>query len=377
MKASMRGAAALAIALAFVALPTLTAAPSPEAQAMAYLNELWRSTGTPGISVTVAVKGRIVFSVGVGFADLDNLVPANGSTVYNIGSISKVLTAVAVMQLVEQGKVSLDDPIQKYVPSFPEKPEGTITLRHILTHTSGIRHYRNTDFPGSEDNENMKPFPKWEKGLDIFKDDPLLFRPGQYFSYSSYAVNLLQGVVEKESGMPFEEYLRRYVWGPAGMLNTSFDIPARIVAHRARSYRLVDGRPLNYFYNDLTYKFASGGMLSTAEDLVRFASALNHGALLKAETRASMYRSQLDSVKQFVENGPPRELEFAQGIVWRVFKDASGRTFINHCGSVKGFNACLVNYPEQDLVVVLAGNADQVTPGRTATVNVAQFFVSP
>jgi len=95
------------------------------------------------------------------------------------------------------------------------------------------------------------------------------------------------------------DYLRRNVWTIAGMLSTSVDIPSRIVNHRARSYRVVEGRPLNYFYNDLTYKFASGGMISTAEDLVRFGAALNRGSLLKPETIALMYRPQLDSIKRF------------------------------------------------------------------------------
>jgi serine beta-lactamase-like protein LACTB, mitochondrial len=343
---------------------------------MAYLETLWRSTGTPAISAAVAHGGRIVFSAGVGYADLDNLVAANGSTVYNIGSVSKVITAVAVMQLVEQGKVALDDPIQKFVPDFPAKPQGPITIRQIMTHTSGIRHYRNTDFPDSEDNENTRPFADWRDGLKIFKDDPLLFPPGRYYFYSSYAVNLLQGVVERTSGLPFEDYLRKYVWNPAGMTSSQFDIPSRVVPHRARSYRLVGGRPLNYFYNDLTYKFASGGMLSSAEDLARFGEALNSGRLLKAQTVALMFDHQLDPVMRFVEGKPAGEIEdFAQALMWRLFKDSAGRTFVNHCGSVKGFNACVVIYPEQDVIAVLAGNADTVTPGRTPTANLARLFL--
>ena len=231
----------LVLAAALVmASPALCAGPPPEAQVMAYVNGLWRDKGTPGIAVAVSSKGRLAVSAGVGFADLANLVPANGSTVFNIGSISKVHTAVALMQLVEQGKVSLDDPIQKYVPGFPEKPEGAITIRHLLTHTSGVRHYGSNDFPDSEDNESTRPL-SWEAGLAIFKDDALLFRPGQYYSYSSYAVNLLQGVVEKASGLPFEDYMIQKVWGPAGMLSTSFDRPARIVPHRAQSYRMATG----------------------------------------------------------------------------------------------------------------------------------------
>ncbi len=153
---------AAAFVAVFAAASAVAAGPAPEAQAAAYLEQLWRSSGTPAISIAVASKGRIVYSAGVGFADLENLVPENGSTVYNIGSVSKVITAVAVMQLVEQRKLALDDPIQKYVPAFPEKSPIPITIRHLMTHTSGIRHYRGTDFPNSEDNENTRPS-SWEK----------------------------------------------------------------------------------------------------------------------------------------------------------------------------------------------------------------------
>jgi serine beta-lactamase-like protein LACTB len=342
---------------------------------MSYVSGLWHQTGTPGISVAVSLKGKIVLSAGVGFADLDNLIPATGFTVFNIGSVSKVNTAVAVMQLVEQGKVSLDDPIQKYVPTFPKKPEGEISIKHVLTHTSGIRHYRPADFPDSQDNESIRSL-TWEGGLTLFKDDALLFRPGQYYFYSSYAVNLLQGVVEKASGISFEDFMTRNVWRPAGMLSTSFDVPDRIVPHRAKSYRVVDGRPANYFYNDLSYKFASGGMISTAEDLVRFGSALNHGQLLKAGTVALMYGPQLEPVMRFEEKQPPRKMDYAQGLIWRVFKDAAGRRFVNHCGTVKGFNACIVNYPDEDVVVALLGNADELSPARREAQTVAQFFLS-
>lgn len=353
----------------------LAEGPTPEARTMAYLEELWRSTGTPGISVAVAHQGRLVFSEGVGFADLDNMVPADGSTVYNVGSVSKALTAVAVLQLVEQGKVRLDDPIQKYVPAFPDKGS-VITLRHILTHTSGIRHYRSTDFPDSPDNENRKTMASLEEAIRIFKDDPLLFKPGERYLYSSYAVNLLQGVIETASGLGFEDYMRKFIWGPAGMLHSAFDIPDRIVPHRARGYQKVDGRMRNYPYGDLTYKLASGGMIASAEDLARFGIALNRGALLEPETLDLMYKP-IDPVLQHQADGPPRPIEFSQGLMWRVLKDDAGRTFVNHCGTVKGFNACLVNYPDRDLVVAILGNGFPMAPARREAVAIAQFFLFP
>jgi CubicO group peptidase (beta-lactamase class C family) len=348
---------------------------APEARAAAQLHELWTASGTPALSAAVASKGRIVFSQGVGFADLEHLVPATGTTVYNVGSVSKVQTAVAIMQLVEQGRVALQDPIRQYVPGFPDKA-APITLWHLMTHTSGIRHYRDTDFPGSPDNENTRPIASFDDAIAIFKGDPLLFRPGAYFLYSSYAVNLLQGVVEKAAGMPFEEYMRRNVWGPAGMLSTAFDVPERVVPHRARSYRFEQGRALNYYYNDLSYKFASGGMISTVEDLVRFGVALDAGRLLKPETSTSMYKPQLDPVMRYEEKGPPTRAPFRQGLMWTLREDEAGRSFVYHCGSVKAFNACLVNYPAEDLVAAIATNSWQAG-GFGPALALADLFRAP
>jgi len=365
----------LAAILALVAvIRALAAEPPPEARAGAYLEKSWHSHLAPGTSVVIAFQGRIVFSQAFGFADLDNLVPATASTVYNMGSISKTQTAVAVMQLVEQGKISLSDPIQKYVPSFPDKGS-PITIFHLMTHTSGIRHYRDDDFPGPYGpySENMRPYRSLEEAIKIFKDDPLLFRPGEYYSYSSYAVDLLQGVVEKASGMGFEDYMRQHVWEPAGMLSTEFDIPERIVPHRAKAYVMENGRMANAPYGDLTYKFAGGGMISNPEDLVRLGVALNHGTLLRASTLALMYQPQLGSVLRYQEQGRGKKLTFEQGLIWKILKDSGGRRILYHGGDVKGFEACMVNYPDQDFVIADMANGDSIACDEL--IAVAQFFL--
>ena len=349
--------------------------PPAAARAAERLEATWRSHGAPAFSEAVASQGRLVFSDGRGFADLENLVPANGTTVYGIGSVSKVVTAVAIMQLVEQGKVRLDDSIRAYVPSFPDKG-APITIRHLMTHTSGIRHYRDDDFPGTPDNENVRPYTSLEAAIAIFRDDPLLFPPGKYVAYSSYAVNLLQGVVEKSAGLPFEEFLRRSVWGPAGMLATQFDVPDRVIPRRAKSYANRDGAVRNTPYGDLTYKFASGGMMSTAEDLVRFGAALNAGRLLKPETLATMYTPQTDSLQEFRDGKPTDRKAEGQGLLWRIGRDPAGRRFVYHCGSVQGFQACLVNYPEKDLVVAILANSSEST-GWKENLAVADLFLEP
>lgn len=354
--------------------PLLAAGPAAEVRAAAHLSSLWESNHVPGMSAAIASHGRIVFSKGVGFADLDNMVPATAVTVYNIGSISKANTAVAIMQLLDQGEISLDDAIQKYVPTYPEKGYA-ITIKHLMTYRSGIRDYRPSDFADTPGDENMRPFSSLDEAIKLFKDDPLLYKPGEYSSYSSYAINLLQGVIETASGMPFEDYMRKHVWIPAGMLSTSFDIPERVVLHRAKSYRYLNGRPLNNPYGDLTYKFASGGMISTAEDLVRLCGALNDGRLLKRESIALMYDAHLEPVPKYSPIGPPYQIDSRQGLIWSVKTTDTGQMIILHAGDVKTFSTCLINYPDGDLAVAIMFNADGLRTCDEAKA-LASFFLA-
>lgn len=373
----------VAVVVAFVSLAGSASAQTSETRATTLLDELVDPSKSQthvgvlldrpgaGISVAVASKGKLVFSRSAGYADLANRVPATPETVYNIGSVSKAIATVAVMQLVEQERVYLEEPIQKYVPTFPEK-RAPVSIWHILTHTSGIRHYRTNDFPNTPDNENVMPMSSLAEGIRVFKDDPLLFEPGDYYRYSSYAVNLLQGVVETASGMSFEEYLAENVWGPAGMERTGFDVPTRIVPNRARGYDDRNGERINYPYGDLTYKLAGGGMISTAEDLVRFALAVTSGRLLQPETVEAMFTPQLVDVR-FFEGGDP--LRWEQCLMWRIRTDREGRPYVNHCGTVAGFNACLILYLDEELIVAITDNA--WATGLFAAIAFADIFREP
>lgn len=347
--------------------------PSARARAAAYLEELWRASGTPAISAAVFVDGELVFSEAIGFADLEHLAPATTATVYNVGSVSKAISAVAVMQLVEAGEVDLDDPIQRYVPSFPEK-RWPVTVRQILTHTSGIRHYGESDFPDDSDYDmNWKPYASLEEAISVFADDPLLFEPGTFYRYTSYGANLLQGVVETASGMGFEDYLRDKVWRPAGMLRTALDVTERIVPHRARGY-LVDGAQIRHHpWEEVSYKWAGGGMISTAEDLARLGAALLEGRLMKPETVELMLTPQLgDDILYYRGEDPPQPLGWQQAFIWRIRRDDADRDYVNHCGSVKGFNACLIVYAGEKLVAATADNADSL--GLRAARALADFY---
>ena len=325
------------------------------------LEQLREAAHAPGASAAVMVRGELAYSGGVGLADAENAVPMDGGTVHNIGSVSKVVGVIAVMQLVEQGRIDLDAEIQTYAPWFPRK-QAPITVRQILTHTSGIRHYRDGEF-GEGDVLRFRHFDGIEAASRRWQDEPLLFAPGRYWSYSTFATNLLQAAIEQAGGQDMEDYMRARIWEPAGMRATAFDVPARIVPRRARGYEwdAEQGVLTNAVQEDVSYKYVGGGLLASDEDLVRMGHALNDGRLLGAATVAEMYRPQLDdsvtSMPPPPGAEPSRDERPVQALIWRVQQDAAGRRYVAHGGSVKGTLSYLANYPEQDVVVALHVNA--------------------
>lgn len=317
---------------------------SPYAAAAKLVEDARPRLNAPGISVAIAVDDRIVFSSGYGLADVEHEAPARATTVYRVASISKPMAATAVMQLVEQGRVALDDSIRKYAPEFPDKGGLAITLRHILTHTSGIRHYKVGEMAHPVRYDSIAD------AIAIFKDDPLLFTPGTKYSYSTYAYNLLAGVIEKVSGLTFEAYMHEKVWGPAGMKDTRLEHPRQIVANRARQYvKGGDGSDVsNAPYADLSVKWAGGGIISTVEDLIRFHIALDEGRLLKPETLERMYTlgALTDGSK----------IEYVLG--WRVQVDPQGRRWIWHNGGATGGTTFLLRHPDDQLAVAIMCNVE-------------------
>ncbi|HKJ00970.1 MAG TPA: serine hydrolase domain-containing protein [Longimicrobiales bacterium] len=366
---------ALLFVLAPATLPAQSGADAHGPAILRYLEQVRNETGAPGISAAVGLGGEMVFSGGVGYAELDNRTPADGETVWNVGSVSKVLAAVAVMQLVERGKVSLDDHIQEYVPSYPEK-RAPITLQQILTHTSGIRHYAAGEF-GPYGLYEARHFEDINEAIEHFRDAPLLFEPGTLYWYSSHAFNLLQGVVETASGLKFEEYMRQFVWEPAGMASSSFDVPSRIVNRRGRGYVRDDrGILVNPPYVDPSYKYAGGGMLSTSEDLVRFGEAINDGTLLKPETVANMYAVHVDPVMEYNPRGAPVKQDFKMALAFQLDQDAEGRWYIDKTGTVKGTRSVVLTYPEYELVVAIQANALPFDSRKYAQA-IAQMYLPP
>lgn len=334
----------VAFAAFFAAGVVGCSAPDPTAQRdlefAAIVEEARDAAGSPGLSAAIAVDGVLTWSGGSGLADIENSVPATADSVYRIASISKPIAATAIMHLAEQGVLDIDRTIQEYFPSFPEK-EYPVTVRHLMTHTSGIRHYDEGEF------DLKDHFDTVEAGTAIFRDDPLLFEPGTQYSYSTYAYNLLAGMVESVAGQSFDDYLRDNLWGPSGMEATYLEHQGDIVPNRVRQYVKSEESPWvrNAPFADLSIKWAGGGMISTAPDLVRFALALDAGSIISAETHGRM------ATPMELADGTLSEY----GLGWRIAEDATG-LWISHSGGATGGTTHLLRLPERGLAVALTAN---------------------
>jgi serine beta-lactamase-like protein LACTB, mitochondrial len=296
----------------------------------------------PGMTVAIGEDLRLAWSKGFGLADVENAVPATPATEYRIGSISKPITAVAVMQLVESGKLDLDAPIQKYVPAFPQKP-WPVTARELLAHLSGIRHYASLDEVNS-----TRHYRDLIEPLKIFASEPLLFEPGTRFSYTTYGYSLLGAAVEAASGMRFFDYLSGRVFAPARMERTRLDDVFVVIPNRAHGYRRrPDGTIENCAIVDTSNKIPGGGLVSTAGDLVRFASALDRGQLVAASTRTRMFTP--------AKTRDGRAVPYGFG--WYIL-ERDGSRWVGHSGAQPGASTYLLSSPARGLSVAVLANLE-------------------
>jgi CubicO group peptidase (beta-lactamase class C family) len=268
---------------------------------------------------------------------------------FRIGSVSKSLTAVAIAKLFEEGKLNLDAPVQEYVPTFPDKGF-TITPRQLAGHIAGLRHYEIMD-----EILNQRHFDSLRDGLVLFQDDPLLFPPGTHFSYSSYGYNLLGVVIEGASGENFLTYMKEQVFGPLGMHNTLPDeidanLPTQATFYEDLPNGLQVAPPV-----DNSYKYPSGGFLSTAEDLVRFTIALTNKQFLKPETLDLLINPICPECPAFARE---KEGDYAMG--WQVERNVFGRS-AHHVGAAIGSSAAILMMPDQHASLALMMNVGSVT----------------
>ena len=319
-------------------------------------------SGAPGVSIAVGVDQTLIWAEGFGYANVEHRVPVTTLTKFRIGSVSKPMTSVAMALLYEQGVLDLDAPIQKYLTTFPVKEKGQVTLRLLASHRAGIRHY----LPDGSDNFITDHYDNVVDALEIFSDDPLLFVPGEQYSYSSHGYNLISAVLQEASGQEFLELMRDRVWGPLNLLNTVADHTDYVIEDRAAPYtRGPDGWLRNAPFVDNSYKWASGGFISTPSDLVRFGFGVFNSGIIKDETL------QLFLAPPRLPDGTVADQNY--GLGWRGYDDGG---WIGHGGGSVGGNTYFAVHPEQNVVIAVTCNLTGCLRGNPSLSEIGQLFIN-
>lgn len=296
-----------------------------------------------GLSVAVARGDKIVFERDAGLADIDSKRPADAATEFRIGSVTKQFTAAAIMKLVEQGKLGLDDPLAKYVPDF-DTGGRAVTIRQMLNHASGIPNYTNPDFIKIAG----KPDLTREDVLKLVSGKPFDFEPGKGWRYSNTNYFLLGLIVEKLSGPSYADFLQREFFGPLGLKRTRYD-DGTTVPDSAQGYAFnpADGTlrkadPLN-----MVGPFAAGALASTAGDLLRWQIALTGG---RAVSPAS-FKQMIGSTVKTGQGGAA----YGFGL---MDDRAGGMRRVWHNGGINGFNSVLSWWPDVGLRTAVISNSE-------------------
>jgi len=326
------------------------------------LTDYCRVANLPGASVAVAIDGRIVWSQGFGWADIERRVPVTPLTRFRTGSIAKPLSAVAVARLAQQKRLDVDAPIGGYLSDLPE-PLRPVTVRQLAGHLAGVRHYIPTDPP---DRLYGLHFDDARGALRRFIDSPLLCEPGAEYHYSTYGYTLLAAAAEGATGERFNDLLRAEVLEPLGLHHTQPENVMTPSADRAGYYERGPDRELrNAPYANLSYKVAGGGIVSTPEDLVRFASALFEPGFVDTETHALLMTPMKTTEGRAT----------GYGFGWGIAKDRNGRRF-GHTGGQIGTTTALVAYPDARIAVALMCNIAGAPLGMDEAVAIAELFLA-
>jgi CubicO group peptidase (beta-lactamase class C family) len=303
-----------------------------------------------GLSIAVARGDEVILSKGYGKADLEHGVVANEATVFRIASVTKQFTAAAIMRLVEQGKLALDDDFTKYI-DYPTQGR-TVTIRHLLTHTSGIRSY--TDVPGFFETGTTRDLPP-AAVLDPVRKLPFDFEPGTKWAYSNTNYHLLGMIIEKVSGVPYAKHMQDEFFTPLHLTRTRYDVRADVIPGRAPGYDVINGAPANASYLSMTIPFSAGGLLSTAGDLVQWQLDLIGGKVVSPESYLQM------TTPAKLSDGSTTRHGFGL-----FLSDVDGHPNFMHEGAGPGFNSILVYFTNEKLSIAVLSNSPAASAGLLA-----------
>ncbi len=306
-----------------------------------------------GLSIGVAQGAEILVAKGYGYANLEHSVPATAETIYRLGSITKQFTAVLILQLVEEGKLKLEDELSKFLPDFPLQGH-RVTIHQLLNHTSGIKSY--TGLGPKFWREASRLDLTHEQLLALIKDEPFDFPPGEEWFYNNSGYYLLGLVIEKVTGKTYAEVLRERIFEPLGMTASSYCDERALVRHRAAGYTrtpkgLVNAEPLS-----MTSPYSAGALCSTVLDLLKWRRALTENRLIS--------RKSYELMTQPTTLADGTQVAYGYGLIRGKLDTESS---IGHGGGINGFQTQLGYYPAADLTIVVLVNTagGRVSPART------------
>ena len=299
----------------------------------------------PGAAVLVMRDGKPLLRKGYGLADVELGVAIQPEHVFRIASITKQFTAMAILQLVEQGKIGLDDPITKFFPDYPTQAK-TITVEHLLTHTSGMKSYSSKDNFISMIRSDLTP----QQLIDTFKNDPLLFSPGEQYASGNSGYVILGAIIEKVTGQSYADYLTSNVFAKAGLTQTYYDDPIRIIPKRVEGYSRNRDAIVKARYVSPTIPYSAGSIMSTVDDLARWTGAVAAGNVVRPDLLQRAWT--------------PYKLTSGEattyGYGWEI-DDLLGSRVISHGGRVMGFTAYALWMPEEKVFVAVLANTEAMS----------------
>jgi CubicO group peptidase (beta-lactamase class C family) len=296
-------------------------------------------------TVLVARGGDVILSKGFGSANLEWDIPNTPATKFRLGSITKQFTAASILLLEERGKLKLEDPVKKYVPEAPAAWD-TITIYHLLTHSSGIPNF--TSLPEYK-SLKLEDTPV-ARTVARVRDKPLDFPPGDKMSYSNSGYLVLGDVIERVTGGSYEKFVIENIFTPLGMKDSGYDSNTAVITRRAAGYVPSPNGPVNASFVHMSIPHAAGALYSTGEDLLRWEQGLFGGKVISTASLTKMTT--------------PFKNDYALGV---VVQSANGRKVVQHGGGIEGFNTYLAYYPDTTVTVAVLGNVNGQAPNQIAT----------
>lgn len=303
--------------------------------------------GEPGAVVLIAKNGKAIYRKAFGMANLELSIPMKPENVLELGSITKQFTAVSILMLMEQGKLSLEDPLSTFIPDYPNGEK--ITVHHLLNHTSGIKSM--TDMPNflSLARKDMT----LNELIDVFKNEPVTFAPGEEYAYNNSAYILLGAIIETTSKMSYEDFIEKNIFAKLGMKNSYYGSKGEIIPNRASGYKSINNKFENADYLSMTIPYAAGSLMSCVDDMLVWSEAIHHNKLISEKSK------QLAFSPNKTNNGEVIYYGYGWGI-----NEIDNIQTLEHSGGIFGYTTFGLYVPKENLYVIVLTNTDAIGPSN-------------